>query len=166
MFAKVVAAAVGGLALAALYVAAVGILTIRASGKRDGAAYNLQNELVEIVNVSTPVLEPLAIAALGAAIFTVAALVARRWAPPVRAVFVASLAAAVVYSIIWAFINDTDVAPRNPETLEVSTGWQGWKGWIEHGADNNSVQLLALLLIGTFVVSLLNARKSRSPAEQ
>lgn len=146
---KVLAATVGGFAVAAAYVLINGILEIKASAMGWGVAVNLINEATTITGVSLAWLPTIAMAVLGALVVLLL-MGAKRVLPETktRTAFLLSFAATVLCMVVWAYLVEQSLMTVAPSETETGVGIaRGVTGWVQAGGQAAVVQLVGLIAL-------------------
>lgn len=152
-----------GVAVGVAYVLLAGIITIQIAAARGGAVINLNNEVIAVEPPSTPLVQWLASALLGALTFYLVSMKSRRRTAPIRA----AISIGFIMSTLVLFVWSLSIADRAvPGTSSAATPL-GWEGWLQEGGANPAVHLVMVLTIGTLALSHApRAKASEHAAEE
>lgn len=151
-----------GLLVSLVYVSAVGLLTIRAIGARDGAVFDLTNTLVATTEPHVPYVEMFSIAIMGLLVAFTFFVGTVKLPLLDRLAYSGGFSVGTAALVLYSFVG-LDVSRAN--TTIVGDGLEGWRGWIYKAGSDSSVHLVLALALGWMLVQVLQRSKKPQLAE-
>lgn len=151
-----------GLLVSLVYAPAVGLLTIRAIGARDGAVFDLTNALVAITEPHVPYVEMISIAIMGLLVTFVLLVGTVKLRLRDRLAFSGGFSVGTAALVLYSFVG-LDVSRANTSIVE--GGLVGWRGWIYKAGSDSSVHLVLALALGWMLLHVLQAARTSRLAE-
>lgn len=159
---RISALVLAGLLVSLVYVLAVGLLTIRAIGARDGAVFDLTNALVAITEPHVPFVEMISIALMGLLMMYVLFFGTRKQQLSDRLAMSGGFSVGTAALVLYSFVG-LDVSRANTSIVE--GGLVGWRGWIYKAGSDSSVHLVLALALAWMLLHVLQASRTSRLAE-
>jgi len=147
--------AIAGAALGTAYVLLAGLLNIKIIGSRDGAVFDLNNELVSITEPRIPGLAMFAAALLSGLVFYVIVVGFAKRAVLARVSAATGFVVVALTLVVWSFTITSDAAPYAASSVGIALGWEGW---LQEGGPSQAVHLVIVLALGGALRTLWSAR--------